>query len=301
MKRYGELQVGITVLVALVVLVAGVLWFKGFAASQDSYLLSAYFPQASGLDKGDPVEVAGVVQGKVEAILYEAGRAKLELSINKHAELYADARVTIANYGMMGQKFVAIEPGTPERGKLDISRALEGGYETGIGDMLVVVGRAVETMQTLAERINDFMASIDSSGGGTSIGRTVKNVERFSGEMAELASETKESLKTAISNFDAGARELKVLLNDKGPALRGTIDNFARASSRVDTLTAELSSVSRQIHDLVGRLESQDGNLGALLEDRELYERLLSTVAHTDSLLLDVQRHPRRYFKFSVF
>src|SRR5512141_558060 len=109
MKRYGELQIGITVIIAAILLVFGVLWFQGFTTRKDTFDLTVYFPQVSGLDKGDPVEVAGVVQGKVKEIAYERGRARLVLAIAKKTDLYEDTRVRITNYGMMGQKFVAID------------------------------------------------------------------------------------------------------------------------------------------------------------------------------------------------
>jgi ABC-type transporter Mla subunit MlaD len=79
MKRYSELQVGITVILAIIVLVAGILWFKGFSMDRDMFRLDVFVSQASGLAKGDPVEVAGVVQGKVDEITYEGGRARLML------------------------------------------------------------------------------------------------------------------------------------------------------------------------------------------------------------------------------
>lgn len=299
--RYGELQIGITVLIAIVVLVVGVLWFQGFTTSSDTYNLVVYFPQASGLDKGDPVEVAGVVSGKVDAIEYEKGRAKLTLAIDKKAEIYRDARVRLANFGMMGQKFVAVEPGTPSLGALNVDQPIEGEYEASIAEMMSGAGRTVAVMESLAVQVSAFIAAMDSSGGGAAFGRTLTNMERATGDIAELTSDTKSDLRRAISNFDAGTRELKELMTDKGPTLRSTIDNFESTSARLDSIGAELAVLSREAQELLGQARSTDGNVGALLEDRELYDRLLRTVARTDSLLRDVQRNPRRYFKFSVF
>ena len=170
-----------------------------------------------------------------------------------------------------------------------------------MGDMMAGVGKAIGTMETLAARINTFLAALDSAGGGATVGRTLKNVERISGDLAGLTGDTRKDLESAIKDFEGAARELRSILSDKGPRLRGSIDNFAAASGRIDSLTVEFSALSRDLRDVVGRARSRDSSVGALLDDRQLYDRLLATVSRTDSLLLDIQRHPRKYFKFSVF
>jgi phospholipid/cholesterol/gamma-HCH transport system substrate-binding protein len=202
---------------------------------------------------------------------------------------------------MMGQKFVSIDPGTPSLGALDIEKPIEGEYEASIAEMMSGAGRTVAVMESLAVKISNFIVEMDSSGGGAAIGRTFTNVEAATGDIAELTKSTKTDLRRAISNFDAGTREFKDLMSDKGPTLRTTIDNFAATSARLDSIGAELAVLSRQARELLAQAHSTDGNVGALLEDRELYDRLLGTVARTDSLLRDIQRNPRRYFKFSVF
>jgi phospholipid/cholesterol/gamma-HCH transport system substrate-binding protein len=301
MKRYGDLQIGLAVLVALGLLVFGVLWFKGFQQSNRTYPLTAWFSKASGLDRGDPVEVAGVVQGQVGDIRYEQGRAKLVLEINKDAELYADTRVVIANFGMMGQKFIAIDPGHAATGKLDTRQPLEGEYEPGVGDMMTEVGQSLRATNFLVERVNKFLAAIDSSGGAESIGRTLDHVEAMSGEMSAIAKENRAKLGKAVANFEAASGELRSFLTEKGPALRTTIDNIDRTSARADTMAQHLTMAADDIHRLVARIDADSSTVGALLGERVLYERLLSAAARTDSLLLDFQRNPRKYLKFSVF
>lgn len=300
-KRYGELQIGITVLVAVVVLIFGVLWFQGFTARSGTMDLIVYFPQVSGLDKGDPVEVAGVSQGKVKELEYEKGRAKLILALDKDTELYRNARVRVTNFGMMGQKFVAIDPGTPGLPPLDTSKPLIGEYESSIAEMMSGAGRTVAVMETLAVKISTLMSAIDSAGGGEAVGRTLRNMESVSGDLAELSRESKGDIKSAVRNFNASSGELRELLAEKGPTLRGTIDNFSSSSARIDSLSMQLAEISRDLNALVAQAGDTDGNVGAMLNDRELYDRLLRTMARADSLVADVKRNPRRYFKFSIF
>jgi len=301
MRKYSELQVGITVIVAMIVLVAGVLWFKGFAVGRDTYTLDVFMSQASGLSKGDPVEVAGVVQGRVESISYEKGRAHLVLTLKRGAEIYDDASVTVANAGLMGQRFVAIDPGTHGRPVLDGSVPVEGTYQAGPEEMMAGAGRSLEAVNRLVARIDMFLAVLDSAGGPQKVVRTLDNTEKLTADLAEVTASTKTDLREAVANFNDGAAQLKALLDDKGPALRGTVDNFQAASARVDSLSAVLTDLSRQARTLLDRASADSSSVGAMLADRELYDRLLATVSRTDALLLDIQKHPRKYFKFSVF
>lgn len=301
MKRYSELAVGITVILATLVLVGGVLWFKGYTLQRDTYDLVVYFPQASGLAKGDPVEVAGVVQGAVSSIQYEKGRARIELELNRTAELYQGTTAIIANYGIMGQKFVALDPGRLAAGRLDPAQPLTGRYDPGIGDMMTNVGTSLARADTLVSQLIRILAAFDSAGGAPALGRMVRNTEKITGDLADITADTREPLKRSLRNLDAGTRELNALLQEKSPKLKGTIDNLERASARFDTLTIQVLALNRDVRTSLEQLNKTDNTAGALLQDRQLYDRLLSTVSRTDSLLLDFQKNPRRYLKFSVF
>lgn len=301
MKRYSELAVGVTVILALIVLFGGLLWFKGFAIRRDTYDLTVFFPQASGLAKGDPVEVAGVVQGSVNAIAYEKGRAKLQIKLSRNAELYNGTTAVIANYGIMGQKFVAMDPGQPGLGALDTTKPLVGRFDPGMGEMMTTMGGSLARSDTLLTRINRMLAELEAAGGTASVIRTLQNSEKVSENLADISTTSRESLKRTLTNLDQATGELNSLLKQKGPALRGTLDNLNRASARFDTLTGQLSSLSQELHQTLDQVRSSKSTTGALMNDRELYDRLLGTVARTDSLLLDFKKNPRKYLKFSVF
>lgn len=301
MKRYSELAVGLTVILALVILFGGLLWFKGYAIRRDTYDVTIFFPQASGLAKGDPVEVAGVVQGSVAQLTYEKGRARTVVKLSRTAELYGGAQAVIANYGIMGQKFIAIDPGVPARGLLNTAEPLVGRFDPGIGEMMTTAGGSLARTDSLVYRISRMLAQIDSAGGAAIVVRTLRNTEQVTADLKDISGSSKESLKRTLANLDESTRELNTLLKQKGPALRGTLDNLNRASARFDTLTVQLSALSRELHETLEQARSANSTSGALMKDRELYDRLVGTVARTDSLLIDFQKNPRRYLKFSVF
>ena len=109
-ERSNQIRVGVIFILAVIVLVAGVLWFKNFRISGRNVKATVEFPNTSGLVRGDPVEVSGVPSGQVSQIRYEDGRALVTLDLNRKVKLFRGSRFVIENVGIMGQKLVAIYP-----------------------------------------------------------------------------------------------------------------------------------------------------------------------------------------------
>jgi len=63
-----ELVVGGTILIALFILIAGVLWLKSTAITSTMVNYTILFPNVGTLQLGDPVVVNGVKKGKVHSI-----------------------------------------------------------------------------------------------------------------------------------------------------------------------------------------------------------------------------------------
>jgi phospholipid/cholesterol/gamma-HCH transport system substrate-binding protein len=79
------------------------------------YNVYADFPTVAGLKVGDPVEIAGVKVGRVNAIGLAGDRARLELSLNDGVKLQEDVIASVRARGLIGDKFVLITPGASDR------------------------------------------------------------------------------------------------------------------------------------------------------------------------------------------
>ena len=77
--------------------------------------LHATFDQIGGLKPRAPVAVAGVTVGQVRDItLDERLRARVTLEVEKNLELPTDSSAAIQTQGLLGDQFVALEPGGEE-------------------------------------------------------------------------------------------------------------------------------------------------------------------------------------------
>lgn len=82
----------------------------------DGYLLEAHFENIEGLTVGSDVKMSGIKVGYVENIRLEKDTyfAIVKLRINKDVEVPSDSRVIISTSGLIGNKYVRINPGASE-------------------------------------------------------------------------------------------------------------------------------------------------------------------------------------------
>jgi len=80
------------------------------------YTVTADFPSVAGLKVGDPVEIAGVKVGRVDALgLSDDDRARLVLRLNDEVKLQEDVIASVRARGLIGDKFVLLTPGASEK------------------------------------------------------------------------------------------------------------------------------------------------------------------------------------------
>ncbi len=78
------------------------------------YTIYANFDNISGLKNGDRVEIAGVQIGKVTSIALNQDRARIAMRLNDEVKVDDQAIAAIKTSGLIGDKFVSIEPGPGE-------------------------------------------------------------------------------------------------------------------------------------------------------------------------------------------
>jgi phospholipid/cholesterol/gamma-HCH transport system substrate-binding protein len=115
MKKFSmETVVGIFVVAGLIcvgymTVKLGKVTFLG----DDRYTVYARFPSVSGLRDGSPVEVHGIEVGTIGKLTIDQEKqmALAALRIDLGVKIYDDASATIKSSGLIGDKFIKIDPG----------------------------------------------------------------------------------------------------------------------------------------------------------------------------------------------
>ena len=115
MKKYGiETIVGIFVFLGLLCIGYMTVKLGNISFLEDaSYPVEAKFVSVTGLRIDSPVKVLGIEVGKVEKITMdqENQKAVVKIKIKKGIKIYNDAIASIKTEGLMGDKYVSIDPG----------------------------------------------------------------------------------------------------------------------------------------------------------------------------------------------
>lgn len=106
-----------TVLGAVVLIVAALFVYLFYQSTQiravEGYRLTATFASIGGLNKGSDVRISGIKVGTVvdQSLDPKTYNAVVTLSVASHVKLPVDTVAAIANEGILGGKYVRLEPG----------------------------------------------------------------------------------------------------------------------------------------------------------------------------------------------
>ena len=114
-NNYFEIIVGTFVLLS-----AAFFFFSSFKNAkvndQKGYALLAKFDNIDGLAQGSDVKISGVKVGSIseQSLDEKTFRATLKLNIDDKIKLPADSSAKVSSEGLLGSKYLSIEPGADE-------------------------------------------------------------------------------------------------------------------------------------------------------------------------------------------
>jgi phospholipid/cholesterol/gamma-HCH transport system substrate-binding protein len=273
-------RVGIIVFSALVlfagaaVVVGGKM---GFFLRRTSYF--ARFPNSQGLVAGGQVRLAGVTVGAVRGVEVPKKPGQ-DLTVHFDIErqyqhlVKTDSRVEIKTIGLLGDKYLEVTPGSPDKPDLEPDHEIIAfrGAEldkilAGSGDLVdnvVAMSKSLKNILGRTEKGEGFLGEITSSGPpGEALSKSLR--------------QTIDSANLVLKDFREGSGLLSRLLHDKGLA---------------DQVSGELKSATTSLSRILQSVEkgttSGEGLVPALLSDAEgkkkFFEMVDSLKATADGL-----------------
>ena len=301
MRRYSEAQLirlgAITLVVMLVIMAAAfnLSKFPGFGG--DSY--KAYFADASGLHKGNMVQVGGIRAGRVQDVQLDKGKVLVTFEVDHGVDFGKESKASVEVLNLLGEKFLNLVPAGD--GQLDqdtpipVSRTSESYDIVGVfGDLTettekIDTGQLDQALNVVSQTVNDSAPEIQASFEG--IARLSQSVASRDGEIqtllrssrdvsklladrsadivdlmqhSSLVFEKVEKRKQAIHQLLVNARELAIQL--RGVAT----DN-----------QAQLKPALKQVDGLLSLLNSKDKELKATLHALGPYASILGNIIGT--------------------
>ena len=272
-----EVKIAIVAIVGLVVLFLGMNFLKGLDlfSSESKYYIS--FKDISGLSSSCPIYADGYQVGVVRNIQYDYGQTKdiiVEASINKDMRIPKGSSAEIV------------------RERINPGETIVGGINDGaMGQMKDLI----PIVQKMLPKLDSILCSVNTLLQDPAIANSLHNVE------------------TVTGNLTTSTRQLNTLLgtlNRRVPGLLAKADNVMDntevitgklAKVDVDGTMQKVNTTLQNVQEFTHQLNNNQGSLGLLMRDPNLYYDLNATVKSADSLLIDLKAHPKRYVHFSIF
>jgi len=299
-RTSSELKLGAFVLATSLAFAFLVLTFGEiplFKPPTKTYIV--YFHDVGGLTKGAEVRVAGIRMGEVKDILLEGGRVKVVFTVEEGVELYRDASATIGTLGLMGDKYLAINPGTPESGELspgDVLRTTEGVADTDI--LIRELTRTAESFRLVAENLNRILAenrenlrlTVEHLNALTATLRAMlednrQNMETLLIHMAQLMEKLNRDLPKALASIERLADELGDITAENRENVKALLSNMKVLS---DALREDLPPLIEGLSELVN--ENREDVRAVVRNLSDITSQLRHTARRLDNILRKIEK-----------
>lgn len=326
MKISNETRIGILALVAIAIVIWGVQFFRSKSLFQKRNYAVVEYKDVSGLAAAAPVLISGVQVGTVDGIKFEkAGKVVVTLAIKDKILVPKDAVAQIVSQDLMGGKVISIVYDQPCGGQIP---CLESGGSLK-GESVGLLGDVTKQLDPYIEKLEGAMAKIDTAfrsfteKEGASINQSFKDVQATLRSLRSSASRLDNVLARSADNLVASLENFKIIsdgIRSKTSEINGIIANlntFSGNLKAVDiqkTQTAIDGAITKmkgtlekadasfaQVNTLIKKVETGEGSLGLLVNDKALYNNLTETSRELDLLLQDLRLNPKRYVNVSVF
>ena len=335
MKRSNEFAVGLAVLAALALVIGGALWLSETDVNQKKASYSARFRTVGGLGVGGPVTLRGVRVGRVEAIrLVENEWVETDFSIDRSVELPRKPAVISASASLFGEWVANIVPFEPLPADPALRDALiesdRAGGEAWPGATLPDIGQLTAQASRIAGDVGDITQRIGQAFDSTALKnlqQSVKDLAAISGRLVKFANAQTDRMERVGANvettsdaFGGVARTFRNAVSRLDTAtsdnqLADILNNSRSSSTDIRHAAADLRSVMaaaraneaslvrvlQATDSLMSRIQAGNGSLGMLATDSTLYRETTRTVVQFRELIADIQAHPKKYLKISVF
>lgn len=295
MKKFSkEIQIAIAAIVGIVVLYFGMQFLKGLTVFSTDNRYFVKFSDISGLSVSSPIYANGYRVGVVEDVIFDYegfGDIVAVVGIDKKMRVPKGSSAEISS-DMLGNVKLELKLGSATDGLMAPGDTLYGGMEQGL---MATAAGMIPQVEKLLPKLDSILASVNQLLADPAIASSLHNVDQIT---ADLTKTTRE-----LNGLTASLnRQMPQMLQNADGVLANT-NQLTHNLSELD-IAATMASVNttlKNVEQMTAKLNSNDGTLGLLMRDQQLYNNLNATMMHTDSLMIDLKAHPKRYVHFSVF
>ena len=294
-KLNVDLAVGASILAALFILVAGLVWLKEASVASQMVNYLVVFPEVGTLQQGDPVYVNGVKKGTVQKIELRGTDVGTILNLDRKINLTDSVRISVVNVGLLGERGIGVNLSTHGRAVPHIAHghdtvAIRGKFDTGISEAMGMLGTVLAEVETLVVSVSDILnATIGDASFIYQFHTLVWRLDTTLVVANRLLARNEPVLNATLSDLRVVSRELKDLVDRNSAGLDNIVVGGQHLMVKGIALVEQTDSLVADVQAILRKIEDGEGTLGKLYRDEEFYGDLKSIVKSLDTLINEVQ------------
>jgi phospholipid/cholesterol/gamma-HCH transport system substrate-binding protein len=335
-QRSMEVKVGVLIVVALGLL-AGFVVVMGGLSFQPTYTVNVDFDNPGGLKPGAPVRIAGVKVGRVAAVDFRGGKLTVKngerqplirvvasLESQFKDSLYDNSKWFVTTQGVLGEVYLAVDPGTADHAVLKDGSAVRGisppRLDLLLSETYELLHRAYvgisENQEKISETFDDLHRTL--KGTGDFFEHNSQKLDHAVDDLQAMTAETRDTLQAARQRYVDNPQITRILGNAENVTrtlsadLPPLLEDGKKTANEAAKLTSALASdeqleryraitkdardaadrakvATRDASDLVAHVKQGKGTVGALVMDEALYDDI-------QELLRDLKHNPWKFF-----
>lgn len=294
-RKNIELKVGLFSIIIVIILLLSYSWLTDLLTKQKYTEIRIIFPNVNNLEPGNNVSINGLKRGRVKQIAIREKGVLVTVMVDLDFPLREGTMFIIKESDLMGNHQVDIIPGEG-RNKLDYKELQTGESRQGLTDLIY----RMNSMAVNVERIFNKLENADNlllnfNNFLTASNYSLKQIDQFFGETQ------KNDVKSLISHLNITTKELSEIIINNRTEIESAITLSDQTFKKLNETITVVDSATVYLLQAGKKLNDTNNNAGLLLNDKTLYQNLLRTTDKVDSILVDVKKNPRRYFRISIF
>ena len=295
MKKFSkEIQIALVAIVGVIVLYFGLQFLKGLTVFSTDSNYYVKFKDISGLSASSPVYANGYRVGVVEDIIYDfegSGDIVAVMGINNEMRMPKGTTADIVS-DLLGNIKLELKLGDKAVGILSPGDTITGDQEHGA---MAKAAEMIPQVQSLLPKLDSILVSINALLADPALANSLHNIDQITSSLTSTSHE--------LNRLTASLNRQMPQMLENADGMLANANNLTKNLNALD-LAATMQKVDhtlRNVEQMTAKLNSNEGTLGLLMRDPELYNNLNATMMHADSLMIDLKSHPKRYVHFSVF
>jgi phospholipid/cholesterol/gamma-HCH transport system substrate-binding protein len=254
------------------------------------------------------VQVKGLNIGRVNKIsLTEDGRVKVIISVSKKIVVTDSSSINLTASDLLGTKVLQLDL----RGSKELEEGavlpthIEGGIldnlSSEISPLINDVRHVVATLDTVLLGVNSMLNEETKQRFSNSVASLEVTMNNFSSLSAKLNAES-----AHLTSIIKNANSITENLAANNQQITNIIHNAEGISNQlknapIEQTVKDLQTTVAQLQGVMSKINSNEGSLGLMVNDKQLYNNLSETLKTLNLLIGDINAHPSRYINVTIF